>query len=172
MHTSDNLDSVLSYFFDKAPQRLSISEISKSVFNNDTTIPVSEVIVHLVEEKYLFPELTDYAMNIQDVKYGISIKGILFFENSKIERRPYYALENEKKQLKTRVDVKHDHSLNVAAPEWWGKKYWWIMLIIGWVGGCWSNMVREKLSNKEKTETVVDSKNEKVNKADSSKVPK
>lgn len=172
MYTSDNLDSVLAYFFDKAPKKFSISEISKNIFNNDPNIPVSEIIVHLVEEKYLFPELTDYTMNIHDVKYGISIKGILFFERAKTGRRPYSVLENEKKTQKTRTEIKHDHRINNAAQEWWGKKYWWVMLIIGWVGGCWSNIAKEKLSRKEKSEMLIDSKNEKINKTDTSKVSK
>lgn len=53
-----------------------------------------------------------------------------------------------------------------------GEKYWWMMLIIGWVGGCWSNMVREKVNKKVKPESKTESKNEKINKSDTAKVSK
>ena len=93
----------------------------------------------------------------------------MFFEHAKIEGRPYDALENEKKTQKSGVEIKHEHQKNNSTPEWWGKKYWWMMLIIGWIGGCWSNMVREKFNRKEKPETVINNANEKINKTDTSR---
>jgi hypothetical protein len=144
--TIDDLDKVLEYFFNKVPERQTALKILKDVFNDNPIIPLKEILSHLIEEKYLYRQLTDSKTN--NTEYGLSVPGILFYQHASTKTRPYYSLEIEKKLEKERDDKLKNYQLKNSISEMWVKKYWYVVLILGWVGGCWTDIGKETIKRK------------------------
>ena len=144
--TIDDLDKVLEYFFNKVPERQIAPKISKDVFNDNPAVPLNEILSYLIEEKYLYRQLSDAKMN--NTEYGLSVPGILFYQQASIKTRPYHSLEIEKKLEEERDDKLKENQLKNSISEIWVKKYWYVVLIFGWIGGCWADIGKEAIKKK------------------------
>ncbi len=59
-----------------------------------------------------------------------------------------YSLETEKKFEKERDDQLKENQLKNSISEIWVKKYWYLVLIFGWIGGCWADIGKEAIKQK------------------------
>lgn len=148
MATIDNLDKILLYFYNEVPSKKSLSEIVKVIFQDNRNIPVSELINHLIEEKYLFEELENIEYSTSKRLFGITVPGMRLFERIPKTNRPLYDLELEQMIQKEQKQKLIDNQIQNSSSEKWVKKYWWVMLIIGWVGGCFTDIAKEGIKKK------------------------
>lgn len=148
MITTDNLDRVLCYFLDIFPKTKSVSVISNFFSKVDNDLSIIQYVKYLIDNKYLYHEKVDKESINFDSQIGMTIVGMLLFERTAISRRPLYARELEEKSEKEKALVMSDMQFKNVSSEKWVKKYWWLMLIIGWVGGCWTDIAKDGIKRK------------------------
>lgn len=95
MTTIDYLDKILYYLHCEVPHKKSLSEILKVVFQDNPQIPLTQLVVHLLEEKFLFQELDAYRSSASQALYGITIPARnLYFEKSRLNPKKTVRLKN------------------------------------------------------------------------------
>jgi hypothetical protein len=100
--TTDDLDLVLDYIYVRVPALQSEDSIRKEVFGNNKNKPVSEMLVHLQQNKLVYKQQLftedDTANHIRE-QYSLTVAGIRFYQHAVVAGRPFFSKEKEQQRL-------------------------------------------------------------------------
>jgi hypothetical protein len=147
----DDMDRILEYIYNRVPDRHPTFQISRDVFSNDYKVPLSEMLMHLMDDGYIYKWIFSPEDTIpQEMReqFGLSVKGILFFDNARIQNRPYYSSKIDSETQKAIEDKIQTNTLRNSTSELWVKKYWWVVMIIAWALGFFADLGKEYFKQK------------------------
>lgn len=107
--TTDDLDQVLNFLYEKVPVLQSRESIARFVSASNKSELVLELLNYLEAKKYIYQQLPpdEQDATLSPAQYSLTVRGIQFYQTAAVGGRPFYSRElvkQDQQKTKTAVD--------------------------------------------------------------------